>query len=70
MNEIYTLKNSLITKSEEEYYAAIKEALPYGYLVFPQINLAAIIKKKRKREIQKRAFQKRRFFNYQLKLCA
>lgn len=45
MSNQYTLKQSLITPTENLYYRAIIEALPEGYLIFPQINLAAIIEK-------------------------
>lgn len=41
----YSLKKSLITKSEENYYSAILGVLPTGYHVFPQINLASFIDK-------------------------
>lgn len=44
---LYSLKESLITQTEKPYLTAIKNSLPQGYFVQPQINLASIIKKKR-----------------------
>lgn len=40
---LYDLRKTLISKSEQNYYHAIKEAVPEGYCVFPQINLASFI---------------------------
>ena len=40
---IYEVKKSLITPSEQSFFAALKELVPQGYMVFPQINLAAFI---------------------------
>lgn len=40
---IYELKSSLLTPIEKEYFDCIKSALPEGYSVYPQINLASII---------------------------
>lgn len=42
---MYELKSSLITPTERSYLTAIKHALPQGYFVQPQINLASIITK-------------------------
>lgn len=42
---LYRLKNTLISKSEQAFYDAIKNATPEGYLVFPQINLMSFIEK-------------------------
>lgn len=42
---LYEPKKSLISKSEQCYFAAFKEALPEGYFVFPQVNLAAFVNK-------------------------
>lgn len=42
---LYELKRTLISKSEQAYYDSIKRAVPQGYNVFPQINLASIIAK-------------------------
>lgn len=42
---LYEPKKSLISKSEQGYFAALKEALPEGYFVFPQVNLAAFVSK-------------------------
>ena len=46
-NEVpeYKLKSSLMTKTEKEFYIAIKKALPENYILQPQVNLATIIKK-------------------------
>lgn len=40
---IYELKDSLMTKSELSYYNAIVKALPDGYHLQPQVNLASVI---------------------------
>lgn len=40
---LYCKKPSLISKSEDKFFLAIKESLPAGYFVFPQINLASFI---------------------------
>lgn len=40
---IYEVKKSLITPTEQSFFAALKELVPQGYMVFPQINLAAFI---------------------------
>ena len=40
---LYELKNSLLSANEIKYYDAIKNVMPDGYLVFPQVNLASII---------------------------
>lgn len=40
---LYEPKALLISKSEQLFYKAIKTAVPAGFFVFPQINLAAII---------------------------
>lgn len=42
---LYDKKPVLMTKIEQNYYYAVKYSLPEGYLVFPQINLAAFIKR-------------------------
>lgn len=42
---LYNRRNSLMSKSEQSFYAAIKFSLPEGYCVFPQINLASFIDK-------------------------
>ena len=40
---LYELKNHLISKSEVEFYNAIKQTIPEEYCIFPQINLASFI---------------------------
>lgn len=40
---LYEVKMSLITETEKPYLTAIKKALPKGYFVQPQVNLASII---------------------------
>ena len=40
---LYDLKNILISKSEQGFYAAIKTSIPEGFCVFPQINLTSFI---------------------------
>lgn len=40
---LYNVKSTLISKSEQSFYAAIKSAVPEGFCVFPQINLASFI---------------------------
>ncbi|WP_106764174.1 DUF2726 domain-containing protein [Pseudoruminococcus massiliensis] len=42
---IYNPKPSLITEAEKGFYNVIKELIPDNYLLFPQINLAAVISK-------------------------
>ncbi len=42
---VYNKKEFLMSKAEQQYYYAINESLPEGYLLFPQINLASIIDK-------------------------
>ncbi len=40
---LYDVKKTLISKSEQGFYDAIKHSVPEGYFVFPQINLASFI---------------------------
>ena len=40
---LYSLKSSLISKNEQLFYDTIKEVIPDGFFVFPQINLASFI---------------------------
>ena len=40
---LYSLRNTLISKSEQEFFSAINSSVPEGYRVFPQINLASFI---------------------------
>lgn len=40
---LYSLKNTLISRTEQSFYGAIKGAVPEGFMVFPQVNLAAFI---------------------------
>lgn len=42
---LYDAKQTLISNSEQHYYAAIISALPEGYHAFPQMNLATFITK-------------------------
>ncbi len=42
---LYSLKETLITDTEKEFFIAIKKVIPENYSVFPQINLAAFIEK-------------------------
>lgn len=42
-NYLYEVKKTLISKSEQGFYAAIKAAISEDYSVFPQINLATFI---------------------------
>lgn len=42
---IYELKNSLLSPIEKKYYECIKTVLPEDYVIYPQINLASIIKR-------------------------
>lgn len=42
---LYEAKKALIIKSEQGFFEVIKASLPENYYVFPQINLATIIKK-------------------------
>lgn len=40
---LYDVRKTLISKSEQGFYNAIKSSVPEGYCVFPQINLASFI---------------------------
>lgn len=40
---LYDIRKTLISKSEQGFFNAIKSSIPDGYQVFPQINLASII---------------------------
>lgn len=40
---LYEVKSSLISKTEQSFYTAIKASIPDGFFVFPQINLASFI---------------------------
>ncbi len=40
---LYAIRKTLISKSEQGFYNAIKFCVPEGYCVFPQINLASFI---------------------------
>lgn len=42
---LYELKETLITETEKAYLTAIEQALPEGYLLQPQINLASVIRR-------------------------
>ena len=42
---LYDLKPTLLSKTEQNFFTAIKESIPEGYLVFPQVNLASFIEK-------------------------
>lgn len=40
---LYSAKKSLLSKTEKGFYDAIRQVVPIGYYVFPQVNLAAFI---------------------------
>lgn len=40
---LYDIRKTLISKSEQVFFNAIKSSVPDGYCVFPQINLASFI---------------------------
>ena len=42
---LYESKNMLMSKSEQMFYEVLKETVPQGFYVFPQMNLAAFIEK-------------------------
>ncbi|MCQ2450176.1 MAG: DUF2726 domain-containing protein [Clostridia bacterium] len=42
---LYELKTRLISNSEQSFYCAIKQSVPDGFQVFPQINLATFIER-------------------------
>lgn len=44
-NFLYEPKKKLISKSEQAFYEALLQAVPSGYFVFPQINLATFIER-------------------------
>lgn len=45
----YILKPSIMTNCEKDYFNAIREALPSEYILQPQVNLASIIDKVKKK---------------------
>jgi len=53
----YELKPSLISYSEKPFLDAVKEAVPAGYIVQPQVNLASIIDKKGSFKYQNELFR-------------
>lgn len=53
----YSVKDSLITKTELKFYEAITSVLPENHRVFPQINLAAVIDKKEPSKYQSELFR-------------
>lgn len=50
-------KKRLMTNTEIFYYKAIKENVPKGYIVFPQINLATIINRNDKHKYQSELYR-------------
>ncbi|MCC8195845.1 MAG: DUF2726 domain-containing protein [Ruminococcus sp.] len=40
---LYEVKKSLITSMERKYLRAIKDALPEGYIVLPQVSLRSVL---------------------------
>ena len=42
---LYEPKKRLITKNEQGFFDVLREIVPQGYHVFPQINLAAFLEK-------------------------
>lgn len=40
---LYDVRKTLISKSEQGFFEAIKSCVPEGYCVFPQISLASIV---------------------------
>ncbi len=54
---LYDLKPSLITQTEKPYLTAIKKALPRGYFVQPQVNLASIIRKNGEHRFQNELYR-------------
>ena len=40
---LYDVRKTLISKSEQGFFNAVKSCVPEGYCVFPQINLASFI---------------------------
>lgn len=42
---LYELRKTLITANEQQYFTALRELVPEGYCVFPQINLATFLEK-------------------------
>lgn len=56
-NYLYDVKPALISKSEQNFYNVIRSAVPEGYCVFPQINLAAFIKRTDNARFQNELFR-------------
>lgn len=50
-------KKRLMTNTEIFYYKAIKESIPQGYIVFPQINLATIINRNDEHKYQNELYR-------------
>lgn len=44
-NFLYEAKTKLLSNTEQEFYSALKQTVPEGYSVFPQINLAAFVER-------------------------
>ncbi len=42
-NYLYEVKKSLITNTERKYLRAVKDALPDGYVVLPQVSLRSVL---------------------------
>ncbi|MCM1299798.1 MAG: DUF2726 domain-containing protein [Firmicutes bacterium] len=42
---LYKLKNTVMTDCEKDFFKGINSSLPEGYIVLPQMNLAAFIEK-------------------------
>lgn len=54
---VYSLKDCLLTRNEQNYYKAIRSVLPPNFCVFPQINLATIIEKNSKYKFRSELFR-------------
>lgn len=56
-NNVYESKKSLLSAIEKEYFDCIKLALPEGYYVYPQVNLASIINRVDAHKFQNELFR-------------
>ena len=53
----YETKSSLMSKTEKEFYYAIKKVLPEQFILQPQVNLASIIRKTTAERYQNELFR-------------
>lgn len=62
----YKVRSSLMTKTEKQFFSAIKKALPESYILQPQVNLASVIKKTTEERYQNELFRNMDFAIFDL----